>query len=346
MRGAEATAGAPARRRRAGRSVAHDGVVRPRWTRHADLRGDPAARPADRPRAGLPAQPDGAQPAHAGEPHHRPGRRHDRHRALRRRADPRQPDGGPASTATASSCASPRATRACEAALVEDLVGRQVAGLIVATSSHDRVVAPRGTGGLPVVLLNCRSDAPYPAIVPDEVAGRSRRGRPPRRGRAPRRDLARRRDAGTLAARRGPAARGSSPSSRGAGAVLDEQLSCQWWPEAAYDVMSQRAGRGRAPAARRVPQRPDRLRGLPGAGRGRARGAPTTCRWCPSTTPSWRSWLRPSPVERRAARVRDGSPRRGGAARHGGASRRAPACTMPVRARDSIAPTGGVTRTT
>ncbi len=90
----QAIAGAVARRRRAGRCVAHDGVVRPRRTRHADLRGDPAARPADRPRAGLPAQPGGAQPTHPGKPHHRPGRRHDRHRALRRRADPREHDRG------------------------------------------------------------------------------------------------------------------------------------------------------------------------------------------------------------------------------------------------------------
>ena len=58
-----------------------------------------------------------------------------------------------------------------EEALIEDLVGRQVAGLIIATSSHDRVIAPRGLGGLPVVLLNCRSDSPAPSIVPDEVAG-------------------------------------------------------------------------------------------------------------------------------------------------------------------------------
>ena len=135
-----------------------------------------------------------------------------------------------------------------QAALVEDLVGRQVAGLVVATSSHDRVSAPRGTGGLPVVLLNCRSDAPYPAIVPDEVAG----------GRAA---------AGLLVGaghRRGIWLVGETPESSlpgtgrfegivaelaGAGAVLDEQLSCKWWPEAAYDVTSQALAGGGRPRA-------------------------------------------------------------------------------------------------
>ncbi len=135
-----------------------------------------------------------------------------------------------------------------QSALVEDLVGRQVSGLVVATSSHDRVSAPRGTGGLPVVLLNCRSDAPYPAIVSDEVAGgRAAAGLVVRAGH-----------------RRGIWLVGETPPSSlpgtgrfegivaelaGAGAVLDEQLSCKWWPEAAYDVMAQALAGGGRPRA-------------------------------------------------------------------------------------------------
>lgn len=135
-----------------------------------------------------------------------------------------------------------------QAALVEDLVGRQVSALVVATSSHDRVSAPRGTGGLPVVHLNCRSDAPYPAIVPDELAG----------GRAA---------AGLLVAAGHGAGIwlvGETPASSlpgtgrfagivaelaGAGAALDEQLSCKWWPEAAYDVTSRALAEGGRPCA-------------------------------------------------------------------------------------------------
>ena len=173
MRGAEATAGAAARRRRAGRCVAHDGVVRPRRTRHAGSPGDPATRPADRPRAGLPAQPGGAQPTHPGQPP--PSAwvigRHDRHGALRRRADPGEHDRG------ARARLSPPRLRVRGDPSLQALARlrgpRRSPGLRPGRRhrSHDRVSAPRGTGGLPVVLLNCRSDAPYPAIVPDEVAG-------------------------------------------------------------------------------------------------------------------------------------------------------------------------------
>jgi LacI family transcriptional regulator len=110
------------------------------------------------------------------------------------------------------------------------------------------VSAPRATGGLPVVHLNCRSDAPYPAIVPDETAG----------GRAA---------AGLLVGaghRAGIWLVGETPASSlpgtgrfegivaelaDAGAVLDEQLSCKWWPEAAYDATSRAVAGGGRPRA-------------------------------------------------------------------------------------------------
>ena len=137
---------------------------------------------------------------------------------------------------------------ALQAALVEDLVGRQVAGLVVATTSHDRVPAPRGTSSQRVVLLNCVSDGSYPSILPDETAG----------GRAA---------AGLLVEaghRKGIWLVGETPSRSlpgtarlagivaelaGAGAGIDVQLSCPWWPEAAYEVMTQALARGERPQA-------------------------------------------------------------------------------------------------
>ena len=135
-----------------------------------------------------------------------------------------------------------------QAALIEDLVGRQVAGLVVATSSHDEVPPPRGSNGQRVVLLNCRSDSAYPSIVPDETGG----------GRA----------AAGLLVRAGHRAGiwlvGETPTSSlpgtarlagivaelaDAGAVIHAQLSCPWWPEAAYDVMSHALGAGGRPRA-------------------------------------------------------------------------------------------------
>jgi LacI family transcriptional regulator len=137
---------------------------------------------------------------------------------------------------------------ALQTTLIEDLVARQVAGLVIATSSHDRVAAPRGAGGQPVVLLNCRSDASYPSIVPDEVAGG--------------------RDAAELLVaaehRQGIWLVGETPtrslpgSARLAGIEatfadadvgIEEQLSCPWWPEGAYDVMADALARGGRPRA-------------------------------------------------------------------------------------------------
>ena len=135
-----------------------------------------------------------------------------------------------------------------EAALIDGLIDRQVMGLIVATSSHDLVPAPRGTGGLPVVLLNCRSDGPAPSIVPDEEAG----GRDAAAlllaaghtdriwmvGETPERSLP------GVGRRAGVTARLAE-----AGVHLEAEISCPWWPEGAFDVMSQVLAEGRRPGA-------------------------------------------------------------------------------------------------
>ncbi|WP_207769221.1 LacI family DNA-binding transcriptional regulator [Nocardioides currus] len=137
---------------------------------------------------------------------------------------------------------------ALEATLVEDLVGRQVNGLVLATTSHDRVTAPRNTAGLPVVLLNCRSDADLPSIVPDEEEG----------GRA----------AATLLVEAGHRDRiwmvGETPerslpgSGRRRGVVaclaevgveVEREISCPWWPEGAFDELSSVLADGHRPGA-------------------------------------------------------------------------------------------------
>lgn len=135
-----------------------------------------------------------------------------------------------------------------QAALIEDLVGRQVAGLVVATSSHDNVPAPRGANGRRVVLLNCRSDASYPSIVPDETAGgRAAAGLLVRAGHAAGIWLAGETPASSLPGTARLA--GIVAELADAGAVIETQLSCPWWPEAAYEVMSQALGRGERPRA-------------------------------------------------------------------------------------------------
>ena len=59
-----------------------------------------------------------------------------------------------------------------EARSLHSLVGRQVDGLVVATSHLDGDEGAAAVGALPVVLVNRRgSDATIPAVVPDDVAG-------------------------------------------------------------------------------------------------------------------------------------------------------------------------------
>lgn len=135
-----------------------------------------------------------------------------------------------------------------QAALIEDLIGRHVAGLIVATSSHDHVPVPRVLKGHRAVLLNCHSDSPTPSIVPDEVAG----------GRAAARLLleAGHREHIWLV---GEAPSSSLPGSGRrhglaaelalSGAELEVELSCPWWPEGAYEAMTHALPRAPRPGA-------------------------------------------------------------------------------------------------
>lgn len=135
-----------------------------------------------------------------------------------------------------------------EPVLIDDLVARQVDGLIYSTASHDEVTLPAALGGQRVVLLNCESDSPFPSVVPDEVEG----------GRSAARVLT---EAGHVA---GIVLVGETPHAvlparrrleglvaglADAGASLADQISCPWWPESAYDALSDALAHGLSPRA-------------------------------------------------------------------------------------------------
>jgi LacI family transcriptional regulator len=137
--------------------------------------------------------------------------------------------------------------RAVERHLVEDLVARQVDGIIVATITSDRIQLPRVIHGR-TVLLNCTSSHPWPAILADELAG----------GRAAADALLR------AGHRRGIFLVGETPDAlrparerrRGVAAALGEagtelegMIDCRWWPESAYDAVSSLLAAGRSPNA-------------------------------------------------------------------------------------------------
>ncbi|MCW2738467.1 LacI family DNA-binding transcriptional regulator [Nocardioides sp.] len=135
-----------------------------------------------------------------------------------------------------------------EPMLIEDLVARQVDGLLYTTASHDRVELPDALAGQRVVLVNCESESSHPSVVPDEAEG----------GRAAARLLT---DAGH---REGIVLVGETPTTSlpasrrlegvtaglaEVGAVVAEQLDCSWWPEAAFDAVTEALAGGMRPRA-------------------------------------------------------------------------------------------------
>jgi LacI family transcriptional regulator len=131
--------------------------------------------------------------------------------------------------------------------LVEDLLARQVDGIIVATVTSDRIRLP-GILHARTVLLNCTSSPALPAILADELAG----------GRDAANALLR------AGHRRGIFLVGEVPESlrparerrRGvaealseAGTELEGFIDCRWWPESAYDAVSTHLSVGEPPRA-------------------------------------------------------------------------------------------------
>ena len=131
--------------------------------------------------------------------------------------------------------------------LVEDLLARQVDGIIVATVTSDRIRLPGILHGR-TVLLNCTSSPALPTVLADEHAGG--------------RDAA---DALLRAGhRRGIFLVGEVPDAlrparerrRGVAAALSEagtelegMIDCRWWPESAYDAVSTQLASGEVPRA-------------------------------------------------------------------------------------------------
>jgi LacI family transcriptional regulator len=131
--------------------------------------------------------------------------------------------------------------------LVEDLLARQVDGIIFATITSDRVRLPGILHGR-TVLLNCTSSHALPAILADEFAG----------GRDAANALLR------AGHRRGIFLVGEDPEAlrparerrRGvvaalgeAGAQLEGTIDCRWWPESAYDAVGTLLASGQVPHA-------------------------------------------------------------------------------------------------
>ena len=136
---------------------------------------------------------------------------------------------------------------AAERQLVEDLLARQVDGIILATITSDRIELPGIRHGR-TVLLNCTSSHALPAVLADEFSGG--------------------RDAANAVLRAGhhhgiflvgevidglrPARerhRGVAAALGDAGTELEEVIDCTWSPESAYEAVSRQLSTGEVPRA-------------------------------------------------------------------------------------------------
>lgn len=142
--------------------------------------------------------------------------------------------------------------RTVENVQIEELLSRQVDGFLYAASWTRRVTLPKVLRGHPVVLLNCLldvgADADIRAVVPHEVAG----------GRAAGGVLL---DAGHsdgifLVGETLDTVVAATERRDGLQAVLEEaglalagQLPCTWWPDAAFEAVTDRLRVGERPTA-------------------------------------------------------------------------------------------------
>ncbi len=131
--------------------------------------------------------------------------------------------------------------------LVEDLLARQVDGIIFATITSDRVRLPGIMHGRSV-LLNCTSSHAFPSILADEFAG----------GRDAAHALVRagHRQGIFLVGETPDALRPARERRRGveaalaeAGLELEGAIDCRWWPESAYDAVGPLLSSGHPPRA-------------------------------------------------------------------------------------------------
>jgi LacI family transcriptional regulator len=142
--------------------------------------------------------------------------------------------------------------RTVEDVQIEELLSRQVDGFLYAALWTRRVALPKALRGHPVVLLNCLPkpgvDADIPAVVPDEVAG----------GRAAGGVLldADHSDGIFLVGETLDTVLAATERLDGLRAVLDEagralagHLPCSWWPDAAFEAVTDLLRSGERPTA-------------------------------------------------------------------------------------------------
>ena len=158
--------------------------------------------------------------------------------------------------------------RDVEERFIEDMLGRQVDGIVYATLAARAITIPPGLAGQRVVLLNCMDPgADLPSVMPDDVLG----------GRVAARALL---DAGcteriyvvgedpsdTVVA--GPARlAGVHDELREAGLDLAGVVPCEWGVTQAHDAVAAWLAGGTPARRADLPQRPDRHGHLPGPGR-------------------------------------------------------------------------------
>ena len=137
---------------------------------------------------------------------------------------------------------------ALETVLIEDLVARQVDGLLYTTASHDTVALSPSLEGQRVVLVNCEGPSGLPSVVPDEVGGgRSAARLLTEAGHVEGIVLVGETPASVLPARQ--RLEGLTAGLADGRTSLAEHLDCAWWPEAAFDVVSSALARGLRPRA-------------------------------------------------------------------------------------------------
>jgi LacI family transcriptional regulator len=136
-----------------------------------------------------------------------------------------------------------------EARLIDDLLGRQVDGIIYATLSTRVARVPRALSGHAVVLVNCTTAGRrLPAILPDEVAaGRSAAEALLRAGHRQGIYVVGERPDEVIAARERLA--GVHAALAAAGTGLHQALDCAWWPEAAFEAVTDCLRQGGRPRA-------------------------------------------------------------------------------------------------
>jgi len=138
---------------------------------------------------------------------------------------------------------------AIEAKLIDELLGRQVDGVIYASLYTRRVVVPRALASHPLVLLNCVAPRRrIPAIVPDELAaGRCAADSLLRAGHRTDIYIVGSRPPHVLAARE--RSEGMQNALAAAGVRLRGAVDCDWWPEPAYEAVARLLRAGKRPSA-------------------------------------------------------------------------------------------------